>query len=154
MLELFATHSGIDIKARVSGDLHVDEHHTVEDTAIVLGAAINKALGDKRGIERYGFLLPMDESYAQTAIDFSGRSNLIWDVKFKRDVIGTMPTEMFYHFFKSFCDHAKCSLMIKARGKNEHHKIEAIFKAVAKSIRHAVKQDRDSDKVPSSKGLL
>jgi imidazoleglycerol-phosphate dehydratase/histidinol-phosphatase len=154
MLDLFARHSSIDIIARIKGDLHVDEHHTIEDTAIVLGNAINKALKDKRGIERYGFLLPMDESYAYAAIDFSGRSNLTWKVKFRREKLGTMPTEMFYHFFKSFCDHACCSLLVKAKGKNEHHKIEAVFKAVAKAIKKAIQRDPDSQQIPSTKGLL
>jgi imidazoleglycerol-phosphate dehydratase / histidinol-phosphatase len=154
MLELLARHSLIDIKAKINGDLHVDEHHTVEDTAIVLGEAINKALGDKRGIDRYGFLLPMDESHAYAAIDFSGRPELTWKVEFRREMVGNMPTELFYHFFKSFCDHARCTLLVKAKGKNEHHKIEAIFKAVAKSIKNAVKQDPDSDQIPSTKGAL
>lgn len=154
MLELLAKHSLIDIHAKISGDLHVDEHHTVEDTAIVLGNAINNALGDKRGIERYGFLLPMDESHAYAAIDFSGRPELTWKVKFRREKIGDMPTELFYHFFKSFCDHARCTLLIKAKGKNEHHKIEAIFKAVAKSIKNAVRRDPESGQIPSTKGSL
>ena len=154
MLELLAKHSSIDIHAKISGDLHVDEHHTVEDTAIVLGNAINDALGDKTGIDRYGFLLPMDESHAYAAIDFSGRPELTWKVKFHRELIGNMPTELFYHFFKSFCDHARCTLLIKAKGKNEHHKIEAIFKAVAKSIKNAVRRDPDSGQIPSTKGSL
>jgi imidazoleglycerol-phosphate dehydratase/histidinol-phosphatase len=154
MLDLFAKHASIDIDAKISGDLHVDEHHTVEDTAIVLGQAMHKALGDKRGINRYGFLLPMDESHAYAAIDFSGRPELNWKVKFRREKIGEMPTELFYHFFKSFCDHAQCNLLIKAKGKNEHHKIEAIFKAVARAIKNAVKIDPDSDQIPSTKGSL
>jgi imidazoleglycerol-phosphate dehydratase/histidinol-phosphatase len=154
MLDLLARHSSIDMKAKIDGDLHVDEHHTVEDTAIVLGEAINKALGDKRGIDRYGFLLPMDESHAYAAIDFSGRPELTWKVKFNREFVGKMPTELFYHFFKSFCDHARRTLLVKAKGENEHHKIEAIFKAVAKSIKYAVKRDPDSDQIPSTKGAL
>ncbi len=154
MLELLAKHALIDITAKISGDLDIDEHHTVEDTAIVLGQAINKALGEKRGIDRYGFLLPMDESYAYAAIDFSGRPELNWKAKFKRELIGKMPTELFYHFFKSFCDHARCTLLIKARGKNEHHKIEAIFKVVAKSIKAAIRRDPESDHIPSTKGSL
>ena len=154
MLDLFAKHSGIDIKAKISGDLHVDEHHTVEDVAIVLGEAIKEALGDKKGLNRYGFLLAMDESHARATIDFSGRPNLVWKVKFKRELVGKMPTELFYHFFKSFCDHAGCTLYIKARGKNEHHKIEAIFKAVAKSIRTAIIRDPESEAIPSTKGVL
>jgi imidazoleglycerol-phosphate dehydratase/histidinol-phosphatase len=154
MLDLLAKHSSIDIKATIDGDLHVDEHHTVEDVAIALGDAINKALADKRGIDRYGFLLPMDESHAYAAIDFSGRPELTWKVKFNREFIGKMPTELFYHFFKSFCDHARCTLLIKAKGENEHHKIEAIFKAVAKSIKYAVKRDPGSDQIPSTKGAL
>ena len=154
MLDLLARHSSIDIKAKINGDLHVDEHHTVEDTAIVLGEAIGKALGDKRGIYRYGFLLPMDESHAYAAIDFSGRPELTWKVKFNREFVGEMPTELFYHFFKSFCDHARCTLLVKAKGENEHHKIEAIFKAVARSIKYAVKRDPGSDQIPSTKGAL
>ena len=135
MLELFAKHSGCDLKADIKGDLHVDEHHMVEDTAIVLGEAMTKALGDKRGIERYGFLLPMDESLAQVAIDFSGRGEFVWQAEFKREKIGEMPTELFYHFFKSFSDSARCNLHIKVEGINEHHKIEAIFKAFASADR-------------------
>ncbi len=154
MLDLLAKHSSIDIQSKIQGDLHVDEHHTVEDTAIVLGQAIHDALGNKRGIDRYGFLLPMDESHAYASIDFSGRPELTWKVKFKREKIGDMPTELFYHFFKSFCDHAKCTLLIKAKGKNEHHKIEAVFKAVAKSIKQAIKRDPGSDHIPSTKGSL
>lgn len=154
MLDLFAKHSGIDITADITGDLHVDEHHTVEDVAIVLGEAIRKALGEKRGIERYGFFLVMDESHARVALDFSNRPSLVWKAKFKRERIGKMPTELFFHFFKSLCDHAGLSMYIKARGKNEHHKIEAIFKAVAKSLRMAVKRNPGSATIPSTKGLL
>jgi imidazoleglycerol-phosphate dehydratase/histidinol-phosphatase len=154
MLELFARHASVDLFANIKGDLHIDEHHTVEDTAIVLGEALTKALGDKSGIERYGFLLPMDEARAEVAIDFSGRSTLIWKVKFQRKKIGGVPTEMFYHFFKSFCENAKCALYIRAKGKNEHHKIEAIFKAVARSIKMAIKRDADNLDIPSTKGRL
>jgi len=154
MLELFAKHSQCDLAIKVNGDLHVDEHHTVEDTAIVLGDALLKALGDKRGIERYGFLLPMDEAIAEVAIDFSGRNELVWKTKFKREIIGEMPTEMFYHFFKSFSDGGKCNLFVKAKGKNEHHKIEGIFKAVARSIKMAIKRDVGNLQIPSTKGVL
>lgn len=154
MLELFAKHSGCDLLVATKGDLHVDEHHMVEDTAIVLGEAINKALGDKRGIERYGFVLPMDESLAQVAIDFSGRGELVWKAKFKREKVGEMPTELFYHFFKSFSDSARCNLHIRVKGKNEHHKIEAIFKAFARAIKMAIHRDPKSDGVPSSKGII
>jgi imidazoleglycerol-phosphate dehydratase/histidinol-phosphatase len=154
MLELFARHGMIDLDVNVKGDLHVDEHHTIEDTAIVLGEALQKALGDKRGIERYGFLLPMDESFARVAVDFSGRSDLIWRTEFKREKIGEMPTEMFYHFFKSLSDAAKCNLLIECEGSNEHHKIEAIFKALARAIKMAVKRDPRHRQLPSTKGLL
>lgn len=154
MLELFAKHSGCDLNVAIKGDLHVDEHHMVEDTAIVLGEAINKALGDKRGIERYGFVLPMDESLAQVAIDFSGRGEFVWKAKFKREKVGEMPTELFYHFFKSFSDSARCNLHIRVKGKNEHHKIEAIFKAFARAIKIAIHRDPKSDGVPSSKGII
>ena len=152
MLEQLAKHSGCDIEIKVKGDLHIDEHHTIEDTAIALGEAFHKALGQKRGIQRYGFLLPMDDVLAQVAIDFSGRSWLVWKADFKREKIGEMPTEMFYHFWKSFTDAANCNLNIKAEGLNEHHKIEAIFKAVAKSIKMAVK--REGSDLPSTKGKL
>jgi imidazoleglycerol-phosphate dehydratase/histidinol-phosphatase len=154
MLDQLGKHSGADLKVIVKGDIHIDEHHTIEDTALALGEAYLKALGDKKGIDRYGFLLPMDDSLAQVAIDFSGRSWLVWDAQFKREKIGEMPTEMFYHFFKSFSDAAKCNLNIKVEGDNEHHKIEAIFKAVAKSIKMAVRKDRSSNQIPSTKGLL
>ncbi len=154
MLELFTRHSSIDLSGTVKGDLHVDEHHTIEDTAIVLGQAISESLGNKKGINRYGFLLPMDEALAQVAVDFSGRSELVWNVSFLREKIGDVPTEMFKHFFKSFCDNAKCNMNIKAEGENEHHKIEAVFKAVARSIRMAVRQNPDNDKIPSTKGVL
>lgn len=154
MLEQISKHGLVDLTIKVKGDLQVDEHHTIEDTAIVLGEAINQALGDKRGIERYGFSLPMDDCLAQVAIDFGGRNWLEWKVKFKREKIGDMPTEMFFHFFKSFTDGAKCNLNIAAKGKNEHHKIEAIFKAFAKSIKMAVKQDPEKMVLPSTKGML
>jgi len=154
MLEQLSRHSMCDLMINVKGDLHIDEHHTIEDTAIALGEAFHKALGDKRGIERYGFLLPMDDALAQAAIDFSGRSWLVWDANFKREKIGDMPTEMFYHFFKSFCDTAKCNLNIKVEGENEHHKIESIFKAVGKSIKAAVKKDAKDNTIPSTKGIL
>jgi imidazoleglycerol-phosphate dehydratase / histidinol-phosphatase len=183
MLDQLAKHSGADLVINVEGDLHIDEHHTIEDTALALGEAYLKAIGDKRGISRYGFLLPMDEALAQVAIDFSplapdgvtlsqahefesnkearvaidfsGRNWLVWDADFKREKIGEMPTEMFYHFFKSFSDTAKCNLNIKVEGDNEHHKIEAIFKAWAKSIKMAVKRDINAlDNMPSTKGVL
>jgi imidazoleglycerol-phosphate dehydratase/histidinol-phosphatase len=152
MLEQLAKHSNCDIEIKVKGDLHIDEHHTIEDTAIALGEAFLKALGNKRGISRYGFLLPMDDVLAQVAIDFSGRSWLVWKAKFQREKVGDMPTEMFYHFWKSFSDAAKCNLNIKAEGDNEHHKIEAIFKAVAKSIKMAV--NIEGTELPTTKGLL
>lgn len=152
MLDQLSKHSGCDMEIRVIGDLHIDEHHTIEDTAIAIGQAFLKALGTKRGIERYGFLLPMDDCLAQAAIDFSGRPYLVWDAKFKREKVGDMPTELFMHFFKSFSDEAKCNLNIKAEGENEHHKIEAIFKAVAKSIKMAVK--KINNELPSTKGVL
>jgi imidazoleglycerol-phosphate dehydratase / histidinol-phosphatase len=154
MLEQIARHGNIDLTINCNGDLHIDEHHSIEDTGIALGEAIAKALGDKRGIERYGFLLPMDDCLAQVAIDFGGRSWLVWDALFKREKIGEMPTEMFYHFFKSFSDAAKCNLNIKAEGENEHHKIEAIFKAFAKAIKMAVKRDINNNALPSTKGVL
>jgi imidazoleglycerol-phosphate dehydratase / histidinol-phosphatase len=155
MLDQLAKHSGADLSVKVEGDLHIDEHHTIEDTALALGEAYLKALGDKRGISRYGYLLPMDDVLAQVAIDFSGRNWLVWDATFKREKIGEMPTEMFYHFFKSFTDTSKCNLNIKAEGENEHHKIEAIFKGFAKSIKMAVKRDiKELDNLPSTKGVL
>jgi imidazoleglycerol-phosphate dehydratase/histidinol-phosphatase len=154
MLEQIGRHAGIDLTIKVNGDLKVDEHHTIEDTAIALGEAICEAVGNKAGIERYGFCLPMDDSLAQIAIDFGGRSWIVWDVTFKREKIGDMPTEMFYHFFKSFSDAAKCNLNIKAEGENEHHKIEAIFKALAKALKMAIKRDPLSMQVPSTKGVL
>ncbi len=154
MLDQIARHGQMDLNIQVTGDLEVDEHHTIEDTAIALGEVFNKALGNKLGIERYGFCLPMDDCLAQVAIDFGGRNWLVWDAEFKREMIGKMPTEMFFHFFKSFTDGAKCNLNIKAEGTNEHHKIEAIFKAFAKAIKVAVKRDVDKMILPSTKGVL
>ena len=154
MLDQLGRHSGIDLAIKAIGDLHIDEHHTIEDTAIALGEAFAKALGNKAGINRYGFLLPMDDSLAQVAIDFGGRSWLVWDAKFTREKVGDMPTEMFYHFFKSFSDAAKCNLNIKVEGDNEHHKIESIFKALAKSIKMAVKRDVENMQLPTTKGIL
>ena len=154
MLDQLGKHSGADIKITVNGDLHIDEHHTIEDAAIALGEAFAKALGNKAGIGRYGFTLPMDDCLAQVAIDFGGRNWLVWDTKFTREKIGDMPTEMFYHFFKSFSDAAKCNLNIKAEGDNEHHKIESIFKALAKSIKMAVQRDVENMQLPTTKGIL
>ena len=154
MLDQLARHGQMDIMIRVDGDLEVDEHHTIEDTAIALGEVFYNALGNKLGIERYGFCLPMDDCLAQVAIDFGGRNWLVWEADFKREMVGDMPTEMFYHFFKSFTDGAKANLNIKAEGNNEHHKIEAIFKAFAKSIKMAVKRDVEKMVLPSTKGML
>jgi imidazoleglycerol-phosphate dehydratase/histidinol-phosphatase len=154
MLDQLARHSGSDLTVKVDGDLHIDEHHTIEDTALALGEAFAKALGDKMGIERYGFCLPMDDCLAQVAIDFGGRPWLVWEAEFKREKIGEMPTEMFYHFFKSFSDASRCNLNVKAEGTNEHHKIEAIFKAFAKSIKIAKKRDLENMQLPSTKGTL
>lgn len=154
MLDQIARHGLIDMNIVVKGDLHIDEHHTIEDTGIALGEAFTKALGDKRGMERYGFALPMDESEAKVLIDFGGRNWIVWNTSFSREKIGDMPTEMFFHFFKSFSDAAKCNLNIECRGENEHHKIEAIFKAFAKSIKMAVKKDPLKDYLPSTKGVL
>jgi imidazoleglycerol-phosphate dehydratase/histidinol-phosphatase len=154
MLDQMARHSGCNLTVGVKGDLHVDEHHTIEDTALALGEAFLKSLGDKTGISRYGFILPMDDCLAQVAIDFSGRSWLVWEVPFTREKIGDVPTEMFYHFFKSFSDTARCNLNIKAEGNNEHHKIEAVFKAFARALRMAVQKDIYSDQLPSTKGIL
>ncbi|HMA62482.1 MAG TPA: bifunctional histidinol-phosphatase/imidazoleglycerol-phosphate dehydratase HisB [bacterium] len=153
MLELFSKHSGIDLKVAAQGDLEVDTHHTVEDIGIVLGQAIQDAVGDKKGIQRYGFLLPMDESLAQVALDLSGRSELVWKVDFKREKIGDMPTEMFSHFFKSLAFNSAMTLNIQVEGSNEHHKIEAIFKAFARALKMAVKRT-DSQSIPSTKGQL
>jgi imidazoleglycerol-phosphate dehydratase/histidinol-phosphatase len=154
MLDQIARHGKIDLTIHTDGDLHIDEHHTVEDTGIALGEAFAKALIDKRGMERYGFAIPMDEAEAKVLIDFGGRNWIVWDAEFKREKIGEMPTEMFFHFFKSFSDAAKCNLNIYCRGDNEHHKIEAIFKAFAKAIRMAVKRDPFSNHLPSTKGVL
>jgi len=154
MLDQLSKHGQVDLSIEVKGDLEVDEHHTIEDTAIALGEAFAKALGSKLGIERYGFCLPMDDCLAQVAIDFGGRNWLEWDAEFKREMVGKMPTEMFFHFFKSFSDGAKANLNIKAEGVNEHHKIEAIFKAFAKAIKMAIKQDPDKMVLPSTKGML
>ncbi len=154
MLDQLARHGQLDLDIEVQGDLEVDEHHTIEDTAIALGAGFYQALGDKLGIERYGFTLPMDDCLAQVALDFGGRNWLVWEADFKREKIGDMPTEMFMHFFKSFTDAAKANLNIKAEGTNEHHKIEAIFKAFAKAIKMAVKRDMDKMVLPSTKGML
>ena len=154
MLDQIARHGQIDLEIIVKGDLQVDEHHTIEDTAIALGEVFSKALGSKLGIERYGFCLPMDDCLAQVALDFGGRNWLVWDADFKREKIGEMPTEMFLHFFKSFSDGAKANINIKSEGINEHHKIEAIFKAFAKAIKAAVKRDVEKLILPSTKGLL
>ena len=153
MLEQIARHGSLDLNIKVEGDLRIDEHHTVEDVAIALGDAIQKALGGKKGIERYSFVLPMDDCLAQVALDFGGRPWLVWDVNFMREKVGEMPTELFFHFFKSFSDNAKCNLNIRAEGHNEHHKIEAIFKAFAKAIKLAVKQT-DNFNLPTTKGKL
>lgn len=154
MLEQLARHGSLDLRIEAAGDLHIDEHHTIEDTAIALGEAFAAALKDKTGIGRYGFTLPMDDCLAQVAIDFGGRNWIVWNVDFKREMIGKMPTEMFFHFFKSFSDKAMCNLNIKAEGTNEHHKIEAIFKAFARAIRMAVRFDPFDQSVPSTKGIL
>ncbi|HXH20151.1 MAG TPA: bifunctional histidinol-phosphatase/imidazoleglycerol-phosphate dehydratase HisB [Chitinophagales bacterium] len=153
MLEQLAKHAGLDLTVKAKGDLHIDEHHTIEDTALALGEAFHKSLGTKKEICRYGFVLPMDDSLAQAAIDFGGRPWLEWKAEFRREKVGDMPTEMFRHFFKSFCDTAKCNLHIKAEGENEHHKIEAIFKAVARAIRMAVRREEGFG-IPSTKGVL
>ena len=154
MLDQIARHGQLDLNIKVEGDLEVDEHHTIEDTAIALGELFAKTLGNKLGIERYGFYLPMDDCLAQVGIDFGGRNWLVWEAEFKREMVGKMPTEMFFHFFKSFTDGAKCNLNIKAEGTNEHHKIEAIFKAFAKAIKMSVKRDVDKMILPSTKGML
>ena len=154
MVDQLARHSGCDLTLTVKGDLQVDEHHTVEDTGIALGEAFLKAVGNKLGMERYGFTLPMDDCLAQVAIDFSGRNWLVWDASFKREKVGDLPTEMFHHFFKSFSDAAKCNLNIKAEGENEHHKIEGIFKALARAIKAAIRRDPNSKVLPSTKGVL
>jgi len=154
MLDQIARHGQLDLVVNVKGDLEVDEHHTIEDTAIALGEVFAKTLGNKLGIERYGFYLPMDDCLSQVAIDFGGRNWLVWEADFKREMVGKMPTEMFFHFFKSFTDGAKCNLNIKAEGTNEHHKIESIFKAFAKAIKMAVKRDVEKMILPSTKGVL
>ncbi|MBQ4344665.1 MAG: bifunctional histidinol-phosphatase/imidazoleglycerol-phosphate dehydratase HisB [Muribaculaceae bacterium] len=154
MLEQIGRHSGMDLKIKTIGDLHVDEHHTIEDTAIALGEAIRIALGDKRGIERYGFVLPMDDCLCTVALDFGGRPWLVWDAEFNREKIGEMPTEMFLHFFKSLSDSARMNLFIRAEGTNEHHKIEGIFKALARAIKMAIKRDPFNYSLPSTKGAL
>jgi imidazoleglycerol-phosphate dehydratase / histidinol-phosphatase len=154
MLEQIGQHAGFNLTIEVEGDLDVDEHHTIEDTAIALGEAIREAIGNKAGMERYGYCLPMDESLASVALDFGGRSWLVWEVSFKRDKIGDMPTEMFFHFFKSFTDAARCNVNVKADGDNDHHRIEAIFKAFAKSLKMALKREPLNKEVPSSKGIL
>ncbi len=154
MLGQIARHGKINLDVVVKGDLHIDEHHTIEDTAIALGEAFAKALADKRGMERYGFALPMDDADAKVLIDFGGRNWIVWNALFRREKVGEMPAEMFFHFFKSFSDAAKCNLNIECHGDNEHHKIEAIFKAFAKAIRMAVKRDPMSNYLPSTKGVL
>lgn len=154
MLEQIAKHGSIDLNIKVKGDLYVDEHHTVEDTAIALGECFQKALGNKRGIERYGYVLPMDDSLCQVALDFGGRPWLVWDAQFNREKIGDLPTELFFHFFKSLSDSAKINLNIKAEGTNEHHKIEGIFKAFARALKMAVRRDIFHYELPSTKGLL
>lgn len=154
MLEQIGRHGMVDLTVNTRGDLHVDEHHTIEDTAIALGECILKALGDKRGIERYGYSLPMDDCLCSVALDFGGRPWLVWDAEFKRDMIGDMPTEMFFHFFKSLSDSARMNLNVSARGGNEHHKIEGIFKALARSIKMAVRRDIYHYELPSTKDML
>lgn len=154
MLEQIARHGNIDLRITASGDLHVDEHHTIEDTAIVLGTCLRRALGDKRGMERYGFTLPMDDCQASVALDFGGRPWLVWEVTFNRERIGDVPTEMFLHFFKSLSDAAQMNLQIQAVGENEHHKIESVFKAFARAVRQAVRRDIYKYQLPSSKGTL
>ena len=154
MLDQIGKHSGMDLVIRVKGDLDVDEHHTIEDTAIALGEALLKALGDKRGVERYGYSLPMDDCLCSVALDFGGRPWLVWDAEFRREMVGDMPTEMFLHFFKSLSDAARMNLNIKAEGTNEHHKIEGIFKALARSVKMAIRRDIYKYELPSTKGLL
>ena len=154
MLEQLAKHGNLDLEISVSGDLHIDEHHTIEDTALALGSAFDQALGSKRGIERYGFYLPMDDSLAFVALDFGGRPWLVWETSFKRERIGDVPTEMFFHFFKSFCETARCNAHIQCKGQNEHHMAEAIFKAFAKAIHSAVSRNKDHLELPSTKGIL
>jgi Imidazoleglycerol-phosphate dehydratase len=154
MLEQIVHHAGVSMDLTVNGDLHVDEHHTIEDVAIVLGQAVYQALGSKLGIERYGYALPMDECDAMVTLDFGGRIDFIWNVEFKREKIGDVPTEMFRHFFKSLCEAAQCNLHITATGDNEHHKIEGIFKAFARALKMAIRRNADRLQLPSSKGTL
>lgn len=154
MLEQIARHGSVDMDVVAKGDLHIDEHHTMEDIAITLGETFAMALGDKRGMERYGFCLPMDDALAQVAIDFGGRNWIVWDVVFTRERIGDVPTEMFFHFFKSFTDAAHCNLNVKAEGVNEHHKIEAVFKAFARAVKMAVRRDLNNMQLPTTKGVL
>jgi len=154
MLDQIGRHGGVDLTMQSKGDLHIDEHHTIEDTGLALGEAFLKALGSKRGIERYGYSLPMDDCQATVSLDFGGRPWLVWNVKFNREMVGDMPTEMFHHFFKSFSDTAKCNLNIEATGENEHHKIEAIFKAFARAIRRAIRRDMEQFDLPTTKGTL
>ncbi|MFO7933058.1 MAG: bifunctional histidinol-phosphatase/imidazoleglycerol-phosphate dehydratase HisB [Bacteroidales bacterium] len=154
MLDQLGRHGGLDLTVQTEGDLQVDEHHTIEDTALALGEAFSEALGDKRGIERYAFVLPMDDALARVAMDLGGRPWLEWDVDFRREKIGDVPTEMFYHFFRSFSDTARCNLNIRASGSNEHHKIESVFKAFARAIRQAVRLDPEDNRMPSTKGKL
>lgn len=154
MLEQISRHGSIDLTIKAKGDLHIDEHHTIEDVGIALGEAFAKAIGNKKGIERYGFCLPMDDCLAQVAIDFGGRNWIEWQAEFTREKVGDMPTEMFFHFFKSFSDSVKCNLNIKAEGKNEHHKIEAIFKSFAKAVKFALNRDINNNELPSTKGVL
>ena len=154
MLDQLGRHGGMDLEVKVEGDLHVDEHHTIEDTALALGEAILQALGNKQGLERYGFVLPMDDSLASVALDFGGRPWLQWNAEFKREKIGDMPTEMFFHFFKSFADAAKCNLNMEVRGNNEHHMIEALYKAFARALKQAVKLDPETSQLPTTKGTL
>ena len=154
MLDQLGRHGGMDLEVQVKGDLHVDEHHSIEDTALALGEAFNQALGSKRGIERYAFVLPMDDSLATVAIDFGGRPWVQWNADFKREKIGDMPTEMFFHFFKSFSDAARCNLSMEVKGKNEHHMIEGLFKAFARAVGQAVKLDPDNNRLPTTKGMI
>ncbi len=154
MLDQLARHSGIDLRLTARGDLHIDEHHTVEDTALALGEALALALGDKRGLDRYGFCLPMDDAQARVALDLGGRPWLVWQAEFRRERIGDLPTELFFHFFKSFSDAARCNLHIHCEGDNEHHKIEAIFKAVARALRMALRRDPENRELPTTKGTL
>ena len=154
MLEQIPHHGGVSLSLKCKGDLDVDEHHTMEDVGIVLGEAINKALGDRRGIDRYGFVLPIDEAKALVLIDFGGRSDFVWDVPFTREYVGDTPTEMFSHFFKSLSSSARCNLRIEASGENNHHLAEAVFKAFARALRHGVKRDVFKYELPSSKGLI